>query len=614
MPSRAAKRGMWAVALALLIAAATVAVLPIIASTRIVRDRIAQEMGLWSGYQVTLDSAPEIEIWPVFRAHLNDVTFREWGEPEADPVLEADDIVVDLSALAALSGRIVFSRILLDRPVLRVERGAAPLPMPAAPGGGRMWRAVATARTVVEANPAQPDMAQMPSAELGVIEFRDARILVHDVGGYRDLVSGLGGKVTWPALNRAATLTANGIWRGETLSLDVSASQPLALFAGGNAQLKGSMKSALLTASFDGLASIAGAPFVDGTLSVSTPSLRRTLEWSRAEIAPGSAVGAFSFRGRATGDASRLKFAGAEIQVDGNAGTGVVEIARTPGKPPAVSGTLAFETLDIVSFLSAFAASGSIGDWPEGVDPRLLGNQLSLDLRLSATTAKAGPATLANVAGTAQVRDGLAAFDISDAAAFGGSIQAGIRLERKDGVADAEFRMLAEDVDTLALALTAGMKGVAPQGKGSLSVILKGPVHHPDGMLGGANGTISARMGQGAINGIDLNGLLTRTAAGGFFPLSELSKGSLPIETAEFKANVANGVMRIDTARAVSGARTISLSGIVPYVGRGLALSGSIAPKNPADGNTPDAWRSFFVGGSWSAPFVSPVFATPPLE
>jgi AsmA protein len=49
----------------------------------------------------------------------------------------------------------------------------------------------------------------------------------------------------------------------------------------------------------------------------------------------------------------------------------------------------------------------------------------------------------------------------------------------------------------------------------------------------------------------------------------------------------------------------ISFGGIVPYVGRSLALSGIIRTVEK-EGVIPQD-TAFFIGGSWDAPFISAV-------
>jgi len=88
-------------------------------------------MSAWSGFRVTIDGSPRIEVWPTFRAILSDVTLSQWTETDAPPVIEAERVEVDLSAMAALQGDVVFSTARLVRPTIRVQRTANGLFLPA---------------------------------------------------------------------------------------------------------------------------------------------------------------------------------------------------------------------------------------------------------------------------------------------------------------------------------------------------------------------------------------------------------------------------------------------------------------------------------------------------
>ncbi|WP_245487499.1 AsmA family protein, partial [Mesorhizobium sp. M7A.F.Ca.US.006.04.2.1] len=154
---------MWAIGAAVIVVALVVAALPLIASTRIVRDRIAWEMSAWSGFRVAIDGSPRIEVWPTFRAILTDVTLSQWTDTEAPPVVEAERVEVDLSAMAALRGDVVFSTARLVRPTIRVQRTPAGLFLPAVPTGGRITRSIDTARGLVNADPAKPDLDKLPT-------------------------------------------------------------------------------------------------------------------------------------------------------------------------------------------------------------------------------------------------------------------------------------------------------------------------------------------------------------------------------------------------------------------------------------------------------------------
>ncbi|MEO5759059.1 MAG: AsmA family protein [Mesorhizobium sp.] len=610
MPSSLIRRGVWAIGAAVIVIALVVAALPLIASTRIVRDRIAWEMSAWSGFRVTIEGSPRIEVWPKFRAILSDVTLSQWTETDAPPVIEAERVEIDLSAMAAMRGDVVFSTARLVRPTIRVQRMANGLFLPAQPTGGRITRSIDTARGVVNADPAKPDLDKLPADAFGTVEFRDGR-MVASVGGKDDeILSSLSGQASWAAMNSNATLSATGIWRGESIAVDAASPKPLVLFAGGTAPLTLSFKAAPATFSFDGVASMSDNAYFDGQAKFSAPSLRRVLEWSQAGIAPGAAIGSVSISSKVSASAGRVKFENTAIALDNNPGMGALDFSYGEARP-VISGTLAFDTLDLRSFLSAFTplapATGMTA--PDEVDTSFA-DRVNLDLRVSAAHATAGAIQLADVAATAQVKDGLSVFDISDASAFGGNIQSSLRFDRKPEGTQVEIRLLASDIDGGAFGTAAGMTRLVPVGTGTVSVILKGPGKAWDSVFENADGSVSATFGPGALSALNLPAFLKHTEQGGFFALDDVSDGTLPIDGAEIKATISKGVARIDKAEANSAKYKLWLSGIASYAGRGLALSGGIiqSDQTAAQTNTQGPNQSsFFVGGTWSTPFISPI-------
>ncbi|KUM27326.1 membrane assembly protein AsmA [Mesorhizobium loti] len=623
MPSSLIRRGVWVVGVAVLVIALAVAALPLIASTRIVRDRIAWELSAWSGFRVTIDGSPRIEVWPKFRAILSDVTLSQWTETDAPPVVEAERVEVDLSAMAALQGDVAFSTARLVRPTIRVERTASGLYLPPLPSGGRITRSIDTARGVVTANPQKPDLGRLPSDPFGTVEFRDGRVVTSVGGKDTEMLSSLSGQVNWAAMNSDATLTAAGIWRGESVQIDFSSARPLVLFAGGVAPVTLAFKAAPATFSFDGVASMSENAYLDGQAKFAAPSLRRLLEWSQAGIAPGAAIGSVSVASKVTASAGRAKFENTTVALNNNPGMGALDFSFSEALP-VISGTLAFDTLDLRSFLSAFTPITPTGEAGPGDIDTSFADKINLDLRLSAAHATAGPVQLADVAATAQVKNGLAVFDISDASAFNGNIQSSLRFDRKPDGTQVEMRLLASDVDTGAFATAAGMTRLVPAGTGTVSVILKGPGKAWDSIFENADGSFSATFGPGSINGLNLPAFLKRNGQGGFFALDDVADGSLPIDGAEIKASISKGVARLDKAEVNAQKYKIWLSGIASYAGRGLALSGGIIPtgqpaqqqpaQQPAAGGQaavqappPPNQSLFFVGGNWSTPFISPI-------
>lgn len=619
MPSKTAKRTIWIIAGLAVFALVFIASIPYVASTQIVRNRIASELSAWSGYRVVLRGIPRIHVWPSFHAELADVSLQEWGRPDAPPVLRSERITIELSAIAALRGEVAFTKVALLRPVLRVsdQDGAIPLPVP--PGGGRMLRAIETARVVVDANPAQPDAARMPADPLGTLEFIDGRVLRVDDDGEHEVLSSITGRGSWPTLQRPAAVSIRAIWRGEGVAIDAGIQQPLALLAGGNSRVSVSMASSPLTGSFEGLATLSRRGFLDGIAKLSSPSLYRALEWSRADISPDAITGNASISGRLIGDAQRMKFEDVQLSFGGHPGNGLLEFSFAKSTP-SLSGTLAFQSLDIGAFIGAFVQlPDEQGRWNGPIELDFA-RQLQLDLRLSAARATAGALELGQLAATAQINEGLAAFDISDSSAFGGAVQASLRIDRRSGTDKAEVRFLASDVDFNAFGTAAGFGTPLPQAKATISAIVSGPADHWESMLAGGEGSISVKLGAGSVAWFDLDAFRERASTGGFFPLRDVPAGTIAFESAEFRSTVLRGVAKLDTAKIMQARQVVAFTGILPLIGQGIALSGTILPREPAatevaatvEKTLPIA--AFFVGGSWKSPFVSPIPGYFPFE
>lgn len=591
------------------VALALAAALPLVASTQIVRDRIAQELSAWTGYRVRLAAAPEIRIWPSFGARLAGISFSEPG-PDGATILSADRMELDLSAMAAIRGLVVFRDVDLIRPVFRVlsEDGRPVLPDP--PAGGQFARATDAARRIIAETPTQLDVAKLPAISFGTVTFTDGRIVVAEDDRLRDLATSITGRLDWPQLGSGGRLDASGIWNGESVKGYVNSSQLLFLLAGGDAPVEVRAESAIANALFNGNIALGRSIFFNGYATLTTPAFGRTLEWLRLRAPQGQQIGEVQLAGTVVGDLSRLKLENVELTVEGNSGTGVLELALAQ-LPRRIAGTLAFQRLDLRAVLAAFAPLAAGLQAPERPIDMGLTERLGVDLRLSASQAIAGPLTLGGLAAAAQISPGFAAFDISDATLFGGSMQASIRLDRKEGRNQAEMRLNARDIDTAALSQAAGVTRLLPIGRAEFSAMIKGGGDTWQSIMASADGTLASRFGQGTIPGLDIAALTQRASEGGFFPLSDVAKGSTAIASAETKAKVTNGAIQIEMAQVrLPDNRALALRGLIPWMGQGLALSGEFRPAETtptADAAPAPSRPGFFIGGSWLSPYVWPI-------
>lgn len=595
MSQALAKKSIWAAAIAVVLGVFVIFIgLPFAASTQLVRDRIAQQMTAWTGYRVSIDDAPDVHVWPTFRAVLKDVRLQSWTETGAQPVLEAEEIEIDLSALAALQGDVVFTRMRLLRPILRLDENITVSKFPSPESWGRLARSIRAAKDAVSASPEAPDLSALPSYTLGEIEFVEARILSPVEGQWVDVVTSLSGELDWPALNRAATLSARGIWHGETVTVRANSAQPLLLVAGGKAPLSLTIEASPARISFEGTADLGELGMVEGQLEMSAPSLNRLAEWTYGLRLPTGRIGPLALSAQMSGNSTRIKLETSNLVVDTSNGRGLLEVSFEPEKP-SIIGTLAFDTLNLRALALALgplrmsASTDRVAPTVSGID---------FDLRFSAASATFGTIPLTKVAAVAKTKGNLSTFDISDAMGFGGNFQVGVRADRTAEPHQLELRISGTDIGLGQLAETFGRRNLIPQSKANLSVFLKGIGGSIENLLSTANGEVSATFGPGPLPGIDLERLLEQTGQSTFIPLYTSTDGSISLDSADIRATVKNGLAEITSAEVQAGKYALSLSGLVPVAGRALALSAVLKDDNDED-------LHFFVGGSWDAPFIT---------
>lgn len=628
--------GKWRISRSIVLAALVPAVailavlllLPFAVSSDVVRDRLEHDIGDWAGQDVMLGNAPKLTFWPVPRVRLDNVRILPRGNPDSDPIMRADSIVANFNLFSAAFGSPNFSEFRLVRPTFNLEiypDGSTNWTS----GEGELTRGVeaAVARDAAEQSSTEPaSLAEVPeNAAFGSVTMIDGTLnWVRDPGAPAERLSAMNGTIVWQSPTSAARTDLSAIFRGEQLKIEASSASPLLLLGGRSAAVNAVVTSSPLSIEFNGEANLSSKGFANGDLRIKTPSVRRALEWSGTDIRPGEAIGALELNAKLSTSEMTAKLDDLILVVDQNRGIGVLDLAFDKSAPPLVAGTLAFNTLDVTSFLRAFTPlphSGS--EIASTIDTRFL-RELRLDLRLSAQSARLGPITMSNMAAAARVDGGRATFDLGDATAYGGNLLGRVLVSEAGSGGGAKFQLSVRDMEFGALFDALGVSGPLPRGKGTLDIELDTPypiwATAPDDFAG----QFALTVGAGTISGFDLETFQQLAASRPFFRLEETDTGSpFQYQTVDFAADISDGVAEITRGQIVGQTSTIRLSGIVPYTRSSLAVAGVLSPTETAeDGNpavpgtaqNPNARPSpppgslrFFLGGSWPDPVISPV-------
>jgi AsmA protein len=360
------------------------------------------------------------------------------------------------------------------------------------------------------------------------------------------------------------------------------------------------VQSEPLTLQFDGVTQLGIDGFAEGELALSIPSFGGLAAWLgfRQQLQDG----AFPIKidGRLSASAGKWQIADALIEAGSNSGNGLIVLqpGDNDGAKPALNGTLDFDALDIGAlenlvqvFMPGFVVS------PQS-------NLASIDVRVSAKTARYHALEIGTVAASLKLADGTSTIDLNNAEAFGGTLQLAFRRTSQPQLST-EMRVLADSIDTNRIATLDPALLLLPRGTATISAILSGPGSTIDAFFAQANGPIKLRMADGVMQGFD--------GAAAVNLVSEGKSGELslsPLATTRFsdlnaEARLSRGNLQIDALRVTQGNHAIKLAGTMLINGESLALSGSIAKP----GDDPKDQIPVLLGGKISAPVISALTA-----
>lgn len=606
-------------AIAVLVAIVAIgASLPLAVSSGLVRDRLERDISAWVGHTVSLGDAPSLEFWPTPTIKLDNVEIRPSTFAGGDPILRAESIVANFNLFSAVLGAPSFSEYRLIRPTFNVELYPGATSNWSSPSGelAKGITAEVARYQAQQAGESAPVDAVIPaSAALGTITIVDGNLKwIRDPGAEATKLTAINGSLSWTAPTAIARADITAIFRGEQVKLSGSTSKPLLLLGKRMAPVELKLTSAPLNFDFKGTTTLGGDLFVAGALDLSSASVRRTLEWSGTAIRPGEALGALELSAQLSTEQKKAKLDDLIIEIDKNRGIGVLDVELRDDAPPLIVGTLAFNSLDIGSFLQAFTPLPQAGeDIASTIDTRFL-REIGLDLRLSAQSANFGPVAMSNLAAAARVDQGRAYFDVGDATAFGGSVIGRIALSEKGVDGGAKVQLSTRDTDFGRLFDAIGLIGPLPRGIGSLDIEVTSPYPTWATALTDLTGRINLAVGKGVVPGLNIQKFRELAETERFFDLDQLGAGTgFDFETAHLEAMIADGEADLKIVELIGPKQMISLSGVIPYSRSSLAIAGVLGPRPPAEDAAAapvdagiDTLR-FFVGGSWPQPVISPV-------
>ncbi len=557
-----------------------------------IEERIRSELTALSGLPVALKGEVSISLFPRFAAIAHDVEIGSYGVL-ALPAMKAKTLEVDLSRLAALKSDLRITALLLDAAEVRLVSDSSGNWLPAGIASLLAPAILAEQRSADESAPAS-NSGQTANLNIGSLRLTNSRLLFVSGSG-AEVVSDADMMLDWPNAATPLTASGGGTWRGKAARFSARLQNPIPMAAGNNSAVTLQVESGPASLSFDGFANLQNFFFTNGDLKFETPSMGQLLGWIGAKVDPGASMGSMGLSAKLTAKDDHLNFDDAVINFNGNPASGVFEL-KPDGRIPALSGTLAFEKLDLASFLGAFSVGIAPGSTKPGVN---FLQQINLDLRLSASKANAGTLPLTEVAAAIRIKDGHADFDLGDAAIAGGRLRGDLKVQEADGLPDASVMLRFSDLDPAQFFGKSGGPVISAPVGGTFAAEGKYGAFLP--FILTAQGDLELESSGGGVRNFGLADFRRRLDAGVLFNLPMNDGGVVALNSMRLKARVKDGVAIVSDGRLSLAGGEIAFTGALPIVSDSVALSGQLTDDEGG------AVRRFFIGGSSGLPFVTPV-------
>ncbi|MBD9373810.1 AsmA family protein [Rhizobium sp. ARZ01] len=572
---------------------------PFLVSTDRVEREIEAKLSGWMDTQMSFSGTPSFTVWPYPEIGFEHVRLRnsDGGSGEDADLVTAERISASISLIGYLFGAPDLGDIEMIRPTFHFRRYE---------DGALNWRAGSTLEGELTETQSKQQRIDTPP-DFGTVVIRDGTVVVDDLTRYeRYNIANVEGSVAWPNASSDLEISLQGVLNGEAATWTFTTDEPMNLLDGRDAAVRTSLASDPLTIDFEGTANLSKGAFTTGKIRIGTPSFGDLLAWRGTSFTPGSRIGSVALEGTVTTSGHAARLDNLALTIQGSNATGVLDISIPPRDTPSIAGTLAFDQIDLLSMIDAYAplAREDDGSLPLSV---VAAKGIDLDMRISAKEATFEPLLLTDFAAGIRSVDGEASLDIGDGTLLGGNISGRIAARNQELKQDGELRLSLRDVDLGELVSLSGLTGPLPTGRGAADIDLFTDQRLQRLNKADVTGTFRLSFQDGSVTNFDLPAFEQRAQGETVFKLEETSGGSFEFATATLEGHVDRGIAELSKAIFEGAEKTLSISGIVPYRDGNVALAGSLADSTPPDAAIVKPAVNFLVGGSWPKLAISPV-------
>ena len=570
---------------------------PHLISSALVRSALASAVSRWTGHDVAIVDVPEITFWPEPEVTLTGVTVSR-GEGTSRQVLgEIDALSARFSLLSALRGQPNFSAFKFVRPKVRIERDA---------DGQLDWSNEGLLSEAVRSvSPSVAGGQQIEAeadADVGNVTVVDGEILLVDAASGRQLEArGVTAEIDWPRLSAPLSGRASFTYDAVPISLKLDTGAPLLLIGAQDAAVRLTADVPGMSGSFAGVVNLRTGLSGTSDVDLSVTDVSAVAALARLRIAGTESWKSAALKTRLIMAEDEWRLEDLAFKVNGSDGEGFLAVRQTPNSRPMLSGTLALAHLELEDLLQALSIE--IGDRADVRLPSLT-RWVDFDLRLSAATAALSPFELANVGASLIGRGDELKLVIADSDFLGGSLSARISGSGAGFTEGADLAVMISDARLGDLAKGLELEGPVITATGSVDLNARLTAAGWRRNIDTMSGTLRVSANAGQLTGFDAEGVRRLGLDRAYFQLSAAGNGKMDFDRFDMAASFADGSAEIERCLFTGADQSLSLSGLVPYSRKALALIGNLSPS-AADTNSGDL--RFFIGGGFADPVLSPI-------
>ena len=492
---------------------------------------------------------------------------------------------LDLSVSQLVQGRFAPVRARLANPILTLDLDRAPF---AGPEVGLPGAEAAAALAPLDGLSLTDGVLRVMSRKRGL------DTMIENIQGRLDGLSPRG----------RLQFNLSAVWRGTPFAVSGLLVNRERATRGGPSAFELALASPIAALSFKG-AFVGGAtPGVAGDATVSIPSLRglaRLIDLSPPAWFAGDDVALAATLKASPREAA---LAGATVTSAGQTFEGALHLVEEVGGRLALSGTLDADRLALAPLIGpARPLLDASGDWSDRPFSLALPQDFDLDLRLSAARLDVYGGELANAAGSLILKNGVLTASLLDAGFYGGRLQGEARIACMGQDLDLRARGAVSDADFGAAFSDLGWP--IPGGRGAAEFSLQTVGRTPAAAVVGLDGSISVRLQQGSVAGVNLEEALRRSLRRKIDVDRDMRIGSTAFDRLALDFALGRGVLHVVNGELAAQGVSGNLEGRIDLAGQTWGLHFN-AMQTDATGEESQnaAHLSLDIDGPWSQPTI----------